>query len=416
MRRDPGGIAAGRRAVGETVRAVPGADHQEPPVQLPAARREPLRRRPARPNEITYSEDWLRPDYIPPQPLRRSPPPSPARAAARRTRRHRRRPRVRRWRQRRHVTPNPADGLHGLMCRPEVASDAPCGAGHSWLWPWLSCSAVRAVRLCGWRGLNSLPLPGTEGGGPARSRIQAQLPDVDNIEQNSRVRVGDVDVGNVTKIERQGWHALVTMTLNGDVDLPANATAKIGQTSLLGSLHVELAPPTDEPPEGKLHDGSLIPLASSERISDHRADAGRGVDAAQRRRHRPDPGHHQGVEHRVHRSRERSAQPDRAARHRSSATSTTRSDDIIAATDSLNNLVGQFADQKPVLDKALKTIPDALAVLKDQREQPGRRARRSWASSARWPPTRSTRPRRIWSRSSRTSGRCWSRWPMPVPR
>ena len=38
------------------------------------------------------------------------------------------------------------------------------------------------------------------------------------------------------------------------------------------------------------------------------------------------------------------------------------------ATDSLNNLVGQFADQKPVIDKALKTIPDALAVLKDERE------------------------------------------------
>ena len=65
------------------------------------------------------------------------------------------------------------------------------------------------------------------------------------------MRVGDVNVGNVTKIERQGWHALVTMRLNGDVDLPANATAKIGQTSLLGSLHIELAPPTDVPPRGQ---------------------------------------------------------------------------------------------------------------------------------------------------------------------
>ncbi|MDT5362421.1 MAG: phospholipid/cholesterol/gamma-HCH transport system substrate-binding protein, partial [Mycobacterium sp.] len=42
-------------------------------------------------------------------------------------------------------------------------------------------------------------------------------------------------------------------------------------------------------------------------------------------------------------------------------------DDIIAAADSLNNLVGQIAAQKPVVDKALKTIPDALAVLNDQR-------------------------------------------------
>ena len=47
-------------------------------------------------------------------------------------------------------------------------------------------------------------------------------------------------VGTVTHIERQDWHALVTMTINGDVQLPANATAKVGQTSLLGSRHIEL--------------------------------------------------------------------------------------------------------------------------------------------------------------------------------
>jgi phospholipid/cholesterol/gamma-HCH transport system substrate-binding protein len=41
--------------------------------------------------------------------------------------------------------------------------------------------------------------------------------------------------------------------------------------------------------------------------------------------------------------------------------------DIIEANESLNNLVGQFAEQKPVVDKALRTIPDALTVLKDQR-------------------------------------------------
>src|SRR6478752_1749160 len=114
-----------------------------------------------------------------------------------------------------------------------------------------------------WQGLNSFPLPGVEGRGPGAFTIQAQMPDVDNIEPNSRVRVADVTVGNVTKIERQGWNALVTMELNENVQLPANATAKLGQTSLLGSLHIELAPPTDVPPEGRLHEGSLIPLASA---------------------------------------------------------------------------------------------------------------------------------------------------------
>lgn len=117
------------------------------------------------------------------------------------------------------------------------------------------------VASCGWRGLNSLPLPGTQGNGPGSFAVQAQLPDVNNIQPNSRVRVADVTVGHVTKIERQGWHALVTMRLDGDVDLPANATAKIGTTSLLGSYHIELAPPKGEARQGKLRDGSLIALS-----------------------------------------------------------------------------------------------------------------------------------------------------------
>src|SRR5688500_1039857 len=97
-------------------------------------------------------------------------------------------------------------------------------------------------------GATSLPLPGPEGARAESYTVQAQLPDVDNIERNSRVRVGDVNVGTVTKIERQGWHALLTMKIDRDVNLPANATAAVGQTSLLGSLHVELAPPTGVPP------------------------------------------------------------------------------------------------------------------------------------------------------------------------
>ena len=82
---------------------------------------------------------------------------------------------------------------------------------------------------CGdWHGLNSLPMPGTAGRGPGSFMIQAELPDVNNIQPNSRVRVGDVNVGTLTKIERAGWHALVTMRINGDVTLPENSTAKIG--------------------------------------------------------------------------------------------------------------------------------------------------------------------------------------------
>ena len=51
---------------------------------------------------------------------------------------------------------------------------------------------VSAVAGCQWQGVNSLPLPGTQGHGPGSFTIQAELPDADNIQQNSRVRVGDV--------------------------------------------------------------------------------------------------------------------------------------------------------------------------------------------------------------------------------
>lgn len=228
--------------------------------------------------------------------------------------------------------------------------------------------AVAGMSGCGWRGLNSLPLPGTEGNGPGSYAIQAQMPDVNNIQQNSRVRVADVTVGHVTKIERQGWHALVTMRLNGDVNLPANATAKIGTTSLLGSYHIELGLPKGEAPQGKLREGSVIPLAhggaypSTEQtlaaLSLVLNGGGLGqiedITAAFSTAFR---GREQDLRGLI-------GQLDKFA-----AFLNDQSGDIIAATDSLNNLVGKFAAQQPVLDHALATIPDALAVLNDERDK-----------------------------------------------
>jgi phospholipid/cholesterol/gamma-HCH transport system substrate-binding protein len=228
---------------------------------------------------------------------------------------------------------------------------------------------VAAVALpgCEWHGLNSLPMPGTQGKGPDSFVVQAQLPDVGYIEQNSRVRVGDANVGTITKIERQGWHALVTMRLNGDVHLPANATAKIGQTSLLGSLHIELAPPVDVAPEGKLHDGSVIPLANGGAYpnTDQTLAAlslllnGGGIGQVQD----ITTAFATAFAGREGDLRSLIDQIDQFVAHLNDQTG-----DIIAATDSFNNLVGQFAAQKPVLDKALRTIPDALAVLSNERD------------------------------------------------
>lgn len=46
----------------------------------------------------------------------------------------------------------------------------------------LTALALLASAGCSdWRGANSLPLPGTEGGGPGAFEIQAQMPDVTNL-------------------------------------------------------------------------------------------------------------------------------------------------------------------------------------------------------------------------------------------
>jgi phospholipid/cholesterol/gamma-HCH transport system substrate-binding protein len=231
----------------------------------------------------------------------------------------------------------------------------------------LAVLALVALPGCEFRGANSITLPGTKGGGSGSYTVRAQMPDVQNLQQNSRVRVNDVTVGNVSKIEVQGWNALVTMTIDGDVDLPANATATLGQTSLLGSVHVELAPPTGVPPQGKLKDGSLIPLASAGAYpSTERTLAavslllnGGGLGQIQdvtKALSTAFSGREQDL-------RSLLEQLDKFVSYLND-----QKDDIIAATDSLNNFVGQFADQKPVIDKALKTIPDALTVLKDERQ------------------------------------------------
>jgi phospholipid/cholesterol/gamma-HCH transport system substrate-binding protein len=225
---------------------------------------------------------------------------------------------------------------------------------------------VSVLSGCGFHGANSFKLPGTKGGGPGSYTVQAQMPDVQNLQQNSRVRVNDVTVGTVTNIELQGWHAVVTMTINGDVDLPANATATLGQTSLLGSVHLELAPPAGVPAQGKLKAGSLIPLTSAGAYpSTERTLAavsmlvnGGGLGQIQdiiKALSTAFTGREQDL-------RSLLGQLDKFVGYLND-----QKGDIIAATDSLNNLVGQFADQKPVIDKALKTLPGALTVLKDER-------------------------------------------------
>jgi virulence factor Mce-like protein len=119
---------------------------------------------------------------------------------------------------------------------------------------------------CGFRGAYSVSLPGGADVGDDPYTVQVEFLDVLDLVQQSGVRVADVPVGRVDEIElADDWTALVTLTVDGDVDLPANAVAMIQQSSLLGEKYVELAAPGNEEPRGKLRDDPHIPLERTNR-------------------------------------------------------------------------------------------------------------------------------------------------------
>jgi phospholipid/cholesterol/gamma-HCH transport system substrate-binding protein len=117
-------------------------------------------------------------------------------------------------------------------------------------------SAVLLVTACA--------LPGGADVGSRPYHVTAQFGDVLDLVSQAAVRVNDVPVGRVDAIRLapDGWTALVSMTVNGDVRLPADAHAYLRQSSLLGEKYVELA---GNPGPTTLADGASIPLSRTNR-------------------------------------------------------------------------------------------------------------------------------------------------------
>jgi phospholipid/cholesterol/gamma-HCH transport system substrate-binding protein len=127
-------------------------------------------------------------------------------------------------------------------------------------------ASVVLLSGCGFRGAYSFDLPGGADLGEEAYTVQIQFADVLDLVPQSGVRVADVPVGRVEDISlSDDWTAVVTVEVDGDVDLPANAVAMIQQSSLLGEKYVELAAPGSEAPSGTLDDGALITLDRTNR-------------------------------------------------------------------------------------------------------------------------------------------------------
>lgn len=126
-------------------------------------------------------------------------------------------------------------------------------------------AGAAALTLAGCTGgIYNVSLPGGPNLGSHPYTVTAQFTDVLDLVPQASVRVNDVAVGEVRTIGLidGGRLAAVTLELNGDVHLPANATATISQTSLLGEKFVALASPAQ--PQGELHNGAVITVAHTQ--------------------------------------------------------------------------------------------------------------------------------------------------------
>jgi phospholipid/cholesterol/gamma-HCH transport system substrate-binding protein len=123
--------------------------------------------------------------------------------------------------------------------------------------------AVAGCSTGGFNGIYSLPLPGGASLGAHPYTVTARFANVVDLVPQSAVRVNDVAVGRVSRIylPPHSWTADVTMVVNGDVRLPANADAELQQSSLLGEWFVTLSPPPGAIAEGRLTNGAVIPLS-----------------------------------------------------------------------------------------------------------------------------------------------------------
>ncbi|ORA68254.1 mammalian cell entry protein [Mycolicibacterium elephantis] len=127
----------------------------------------------------------------------------------------------------------------------------------------VALTVVLTATGCAFDGVNSLPLPGAVGRGPDAHVYHVELANIGTLESNSPVMIDDVVVGSVGRMTLHGWHVDLEVSVQPDVVVPANAVATVGQTSLLGSMHVALDPPPGVAPSGRLSPGATIGLDDS---------------------------------------------------------------------------------------------------------------------------------------------------------
>lgn len=211
-----------------------------------------------------------------------------------------------------------------------------------------------------------LPLPGGADVGDRPIEVTVMFGDVLDLVPKSSVKVDEVNVGQVTAVDLDGYTARVRLELRRDVELPDNALAEIRQTSLLGEKFVSLSAPPTGASIDPLSSGDVIPLERSGRNPEVEEVLGalslvlNGGGVAQLRTIARELNLALG-------GREDAARSVLTQIDTLTANLDDNKADIVAAIEALNRLSIAASKQIPTIDAGLAELPSALESIDSQR-------------------------------------------------
>ena len=99
-------------------------------------------------------------------------------------------------------------------------------------------------------------LAGCSGGGAGTITASAVFPDVSDLVAGAPVQYANITVGSVQSIALRGDRARVQLLIDRDAGVPADVTAELRQTTILGEHYVALVAPQAR--SAPLRDGAII--------------------------------------------------------------------------------------------------------------------------------------------------------------
>ena len=189
---------------------------------------------------------------------------------------------------------------------------------------------------------------------------------VGDLVEASNVQSSDVVVGSVQQIERDGWHAKVTMCLQAGEKVSEDVEAVVRTTSLLGEKFIDLKPASFDPPY--LEDGAILG-------TDQTSKATELEDVFAKLATILGTSNLEQINRFTHAQakilRERAAEFREVLGRLRSFTDVLvgRKDEIASGIDSLDSVAGNLLDNQAILTDFLDSFADSSGVLADQKEE-----------------------------------------------